>query len=62
MPRDRCRGTHRPAGSRDAEDVGEVILERLRQLAPQLTLIMVTANGDVGLAKRTLELGASTTS
>ena len=37
---------------------GVVVLERLRQLDPRLPVIMVTANADVELAKRTLALGA----
>ncbi|HEU4367240.1 MAG TPA: response regulator [Methylomirabilota bacterium] len=37
---------------------GVETLRRLRALAPQVSVIMVTANEDVGLARETLKLGA----
>lgn len=37
---------------------GVETLRRLREMAPQVSVIMVTANEDVGLARETLKLGA----
>jgi DNA-binding response OmpR family regulator len=37
---------------------GVETLRRIRAIAPKLSVIMVTANEDVGLARETLELGA----
>lgn len=37
---------------------GVATLRRLREIAPQVSVIMVTANEDVGLARETLKLGA----
>jgi DNA-binding response OmpR family regulator len=37
---------------------GVETLRRLREIAPAVSVIMVTANEDVGLARETFELGA----